>query len=366
MENNFFNQNKYKKGLIEFIKNISVGKIGSKQLKSEEDLRQFFAIWLNDFLKEVEYIDKEAYFLLDNEVRVRKGRIDSKFRNIIIEFKIYGLLDNPKELQNAKDQLKEKYLLDDKYKNQTMYGFLFDGKSIFTLYKNYDNKIEELNSKSGKLDLEKFNFFIITLTSKEISAFIFKEDFSILDINIEKPSLKLLRILFVFIKKSQNQRTLLLYKEWEKLFKLSESDKGKHEDIVLRRETITNLIGDEINNSDSEYKALYSLHTALSIILKLIAIKIIDNFVLNKKSITFTEIFNLELKDSKVFFGELENGNLFKNSGILNLIEGDFFSWYIKENWNEKIYNILKELIIELSLYNEPINSNRTFKFLIP
>lgn len=62
------------------------------------------------------------------------------------------------------------------------------------------------------------------------------------------------------------ERTKLIFTEWEKLFRLAEGgDNGKHKDINDRRIASSKIFGTEIN-AETEYKALFALHTTISII----------------------------------------------------------------------------------------------------
>lgn len=341
----------YRNDLVNFLNTID-----KQNLNSETDIIKYFETWLNNLLKKHKAIEENTVFHISSEVKVKLGSIDSKYRDIFIEYKKFGRLDSKKEIIDGTKQLKNKYLLDEQFKNQRVFGFLFDGKSIFSFIKNPDNKIYDIKEKSGKLDFKKLDYFIkniLSVDKKEISALNFKNDFGILDDDFSKPSVKILRSLFKSIKKTTNTRTLLLYKEWEKLFKLSEDDSGKHEDIGLRRKELTKILGIEICDADDEYKGLYALHSTLSIILKLIAIKIINNFTVNKKDSSFASLQSVDTAKLKLFFDDLEHGILFKNNGVLNLIEGDFFAWYIKEGWDESLSEALNELIITLTRYED-------------
>ncbi len=59
-------------------------------------------------------------------------------------------------------------------------------------------------------------------------------------------------------------------------FHLSESDKGQNEDIEKKEEkALGRLFGVNINDSETDYKALFALQTTYAIIVKLIACKVV-------------------------------------------------------------------------------------------
>ena len=49
----------------------------------------------------------------------------------------------------------------------------------------------------------------------------------------------------------------------------------------------------------------------------------------------------------------IENGEIFKQIGLNNLLEGDFFSWYVYEDaWNNDIFKAVLDVIYKLTEYS--------------
>jgi len=144
-----------------------------------------------------------------------------------------------------------------------------------------------------------------------------------------------------------NQKKDLFFKEWEKLFRLSEADnlntKSVHEDIGKRRNVLSEIFGINIDESN-EYKTLFILHTALSIILKLLIY------------ITLLKYRNetININELKQFFKNLENGLLFESLGVTNMGKADFFSWYIDLEWDEEFSNLIKNIYNLTTTYQIP------------
>ena len=56
----------------------------------------------------------------------------------------------------------------------------------------------------------------------------------------------------------------------------------------------------------------------------------------------------------KSFFQQLEDGFTFRNSGIRNLLEGDFFAWYCDDNqWSNDIFDAISQIINLLISYED-------------
>ncbi|PTG77223.1 hypothetical protein BU667_11600 [Staphylococcus chromogenes] len=121
----------------------------------------------------------------------------------------------------------------------------------------------------------------------------------------------------------------MLFKEWQVLFHLSETDMGKNQDIIKRRSELSNLFEVNINDARSEYLALFSLQTTYAIIIKLIACKLLNKRLTNSENIKYFNDLTVVTSDElKEFLEKIEDGYSFSDNGIYNLLEGDFFSWY--------------------------------------
>lgn len=336
---------------------------------NEEDLKYHFENLLNNLLKNLGFIDD--YEVFSHETKNANGRTDFQYGNTIIEYKKYNLLSNSSELSKAKKQT-QNYLKDNRFKGFKVFAFLFDGVKLFCYEKDEKDNINFKNDFNEELNHKSLNNLIETIFATgiiTISPTNIKKDFGIIDKNNKISNnievLDLLRHLFKILtnEKDLNPRTLLLYKEWEKMFRLAENDNGKHQDILDRRNVFSKIFNQAINTND-EYKAFFSLHTTLSIIIKLFLTRVICDKI---KIDDFYKTDNLlNLKD---FFNDLENGKYFNKINILNLTDNDFFSWYVKENFTKELANSLQKIIFKICNYEninliEKVNMLDLFKEL--
>lgn len=345
-----FENQKYKNSLLKIInENIF------SSCKSEEDLRKKFEAETNRILRLIGAIPDDEYIEFNSEVTTENGRrIDSKYKNIIIEYKKYRKLDNKTEHDNAVRQLYD-YLADSQFQGKSVYGILFDGHTMEFYHKD-QNGIYYTPKINGTISIKNLDYYFkITFlrNKKEISSFCLKQDFEIKSKSIKETY----RYIFNALMNRTNKRTTLMLNEWKKMFRLSETDtldgENTHPDIKKRRKVLSELTGIIIDNSEKEYEAIFSLHTLFAIILKILLCKSVNEF----KNILDNNIESLCLKgidEIKQFFVQLENGTLLRDAGLINMLEGDFFSWYIKENlWNEYFINKLKILIETVAEYEE-------------
>lgn len=192
---------------------------------------------------------------------------------------------------------------------------------------------------------------------KEISSINIQQDFAILTnggIKVkENIVLEMLRNIYILFESEQAEKNQFLYTEWENLFKLSEKDKKKEADIKKRIEIFTKMIGIDIKK-EKEHEVLFCLHTTLNIIIKLFLVKTANS--LKNLFPALEKIENLyetsDILKLKKFMQEIESGEYFKQLNITNLNVGNFFSWYLSENWNKTFFENLKKVIMLVDTYD--------------
>ena len=192
---------------------------------------------------------------------------------------------------------------------------------------------------------------------KEISSINIQQDFAILTNGGKKIKenviLEMLRNIYVLLENKQTKNNQFLYLEWENLFKLSEKDKKKENDVNKRIEIFKEMIGIDIKKEE-EHKVLFSLHTTLNIIIKLFLVKSANSLNNLFSSLEKLEKFykTNDISKLKQFMQKVENGEYFERLNIKNLNDGDFFSWYLFEEWNETFFKNLKKVIMLVDTYN--------------
>ena len=192
---------------------------------------------------------------------------------------------------------------------------------------------------------------------KEISSINIQQDFAILSNGgtqvKENIILEMLRNIYILFEHNKIKENQFLYTEWENLFKLSEKDKKKENDVNKRIEIFTEMIGIDIKKEE-EHKVLFSLHTTLNIIIKLFLVKFANS--LKNLFPALERIENLyetnDILKLKKFIKEIESGEYFKQINIINLNDGDFFSWYLSEEWNKTFFENLKKVIMLVDTYD--------------
>ncbi|WKU12503.1 Eco57I restriction-modification methylase domain-containing protein [Staphylococcus devriesei] len=226
-----------------------------------------------------------------------------------------------------------------------------DGKKI--------GKIGYVNEKYNTLpfknittnDIDEIVKALIFSKSKKLNSQNITTDFGLRPHSI---TMKLTNKLFHSLYNQElDTKTLMLFKEWQVLFHLSETDMGKNQDIIKRRSELSNLFEVNINDARSEYLALFSLQTTYAIIIKLIACKLLNKRLTNSENIKYFNDLTVVTSDElKEFLEKIEDGYSFSDNGIYNLLEGDFFSWYhLDSHWDYELYTLFNNLISKIEEY---------------
>jgi hypothetical protein len=226
-------------------------------------VRNFFEIDI-DFRKE------------ENQTTLRHkfvGRMDAVCNNLVIEYKKLGKLETEKDKVKATKQLSDYLLQLLKEEGNEYHGILTDGIKIRYIYFQ-EGEIHATSFKSiDENDLDKIVQSLVDLNNKRFVPKNIVDDFKLE--SRTGLTAELANYLFKSLLEKKSEKTSMLFQEWEVLFHLSETDKGQNDDIDKRRKALGRLFGISINDSDTDYKALFALQTTYAIIVKLIACKVV-------------------------------------------------------------------------------------------
>jgi hypothetical protein len=208
------------------------------------------------------------------------GRMDAVCNNLVIEYKKLGKLDKEKDKEKASEQLTDYLLQLLKEDGNEYHGVLTDGIKIRYLYFQ-NGEIHKTSFKNiDETDLDKLIQSLVDLNNKRFVPKNIVDDFKLH--SRAGVTSELANYLFKALINKKSEKTSMLFQEWEVLFHLSETDKGQNDDINKRRKALGKLFGVTINDSETDYKALFALQTTYAIIVKLIACKVVTKIEFNK------------------------------------------------------------------------------------
>lgn len=327
--------------------------------KNEATIESNFEIQLYGLLKEINFnFVPEKECPVETRRHIGKGRIDSKISAVVIEYKHPSKLKTTSGIKKASEQLKD-YLSGLWDKDPSFYyGFLTDGLKCKEIIFERDG----LASESAAVEFEYKEALrliknIVLLEKTELTPRNLIKDFC----SPKEDSLiyKIARNLFAILKKNPTKKTKMLQLEWEQLFKLGHEDKSQQKMIQEREKKLQEIIGEDFASYD-QYIALFALQTTYAIVIKLIAYRIISEIRFDKPLKSYHSWLKANSNTLRIFCETLEEGDIFKKLGIINLLEGDFFSWYSdSEQWNSEIATYIKKILGILARYE---NATEIFK----
>ncbi len=292
------------------------------------------------------------------------GRIDAVVNNLIIEYKHHSKLNTNDNANLATQQVIDYLNAIESQQNFKYNAILTDGIKI--CYFSFVND-EVRHTTLSPISNNDIDIIIKALLANDTKRFVPENILRDFSINYFTPSISknVALSLYASLKNNRTEKTLMLFVEWQNLMHLSLEDNGKGNDIQKRRADLTKIFSDTIDDTESEYSALYALQTTYAIIVKLIACKVIDNIEYSDHARNYYDLSNATSIEMQKFFEKMEDGYSYRNNNITNFLEGDFFSWYSDRNqWNDQFYKNILEVIkcidqysaFSLNVYYEPID----------
>lgn len=280
-----------------------------------------------------------------------KGRMDSRIGALVIEYKHNSRLRSQRDIISAIEQIGEYLASLSRTSNSEITGFVTDGIHLYEL-KAMDGKT---TGPSGRCKLDERSLLriiksIVALEQAALTAENIVRDFC--GISYEGALFDLAGILNTMLKTQASPKTAMLMAEWEALFKLAHEDQSQQKRIQERRSVLAIIFKNKLEDASSEYRTLFALHTAYAIVLKFIAYRVVAELQFGEPLKNYKAMIAADSRDLLSFCSELEDGEIFRKLGILNLLEGDFFSWYAdKGQWNDELARALQNVLEILGRY---------------
>ena len=270
-------------------------------------------------------------------------RTDALFGTVVIEYKRPNRLAAPAQWREAVEQLKG-YLEEEATRTgvpvQRYAGILIDGVHVGFVRRVEENWSvvgpEVVQAQSIGLVLE----YLRGLSRKPLEPEQFSSDFG--------PRAEVARrVITAFWQALQtpSQKTEMLFQEWKQLFgQISGYTSEQLPEIIEMEQEYW------IHAEHDMPRLLFTVHTYYALLIKLLAAEIVT---LVRKGIgqSFIEqaaVF--EIGQLRQALTDMEDGGTFRNLQIENLLEGDFFSWYL-EQWNTDVGSAIQALLSLLQTY---------------
>lgn len=282
-----------------------------------------------------------------------RGRTDSRIGALIIEYKQPSTLKSTKDIEQAVSQLASYVEAIANELGNEIVGYLTDGTKIMEMRASAAGDVSA--SSFQPIDAKSLDRLVRSIISLEKSALTAAN--LIRDFCGDASSgivFQVARKLNDILAYKATSKTEMLRTEWEALFRLAHEDQSQQRRIQDRQRVLSDIFSVTINEATMEYRALFSLHTAYAIILKMIAYRVVSDVKFGAVLQGYKALTTADHDVMRAFVATLEDGELFRQIGILNLLEGDFFSWYADENqWDDGITEAIRDILVILARYED-------------
>ncbi|MEM2591085.1 MAG: hypothetical protein QXI60_00700, partial [Thermofilaceae archaeon] len=319
----------------------------------EADFRRVVDRMLEEFCAEIGLNPQ-----VRTEYTLATGRADAVFNRLVIEYERPGVLKDPPDAatHRAVQQVKG-YItgLAKKggHKLERLAGVVFDG--YFIIFVRYIRGQWTVEGPFGvnPHSLEWFLTWLaglssgIALTSENLTR-----DFSIGQLRTQNILRELYQALGPELAEP-NSIVSKLFEQWRLFFSeaidYSEAFGGRKLEPLKKW---VRKAGLNIHSAEEAERFFFVLHTYFALLVKLLAwLALSRHLGVRLGAPSFAQLVTANSETLRRHLHELESGGIFRAYGILNLLEGDFFEWYLHA-WNENIEAALREIIQRLKDYD--------------
>jgi len=315
-----------------------------------------------DFRREASQIFEEAgnkaglTIVPRDEFTVARGRVDSVYNRLVLEYKRPGVLKESKSAksnQSVIQQVKD-YILDvakkERREAQRLAGVAIDGHYFIFVRRVGEGWSVDEPLPVNKSTVERFLRLLFSLSS---GAALVPENL-IEDFGPKQRIAQVaVRALYRGFSSTKHPLVNNLFKQWRHFFSEATDYKEWSERIESKpefRSFVASLwTKDEIKHLDPA-RVFFVLHTYYALLIKLVASLAAARFAGGTVA-PLAQLAAREGDDLKDAFQYIEDGGLFRDYGIHNFLEGDFFGWYLPA-WNKDIEDAVSGLIKRLAEYD--------------
>lgn len=280
--------------------------------------------------------------------------MDSVYNRLVLEYKRPKVLKTKNDNRVNQDVIQQvkDYILDtakrERREAQRLAGVATDG--IFYIFVrrvgegwSVDDPVEVDNAST-----ERFLRLLFSLsTGAALVPENLIEDFGPKTLRAQRA----VRSIYATLHRSKEPLVLKLFEQWKLFFSEATDYKEWAERIESKDEFRSFVRGMGLDPKYAEApKVFFALHTYYALLIKLVATLAAARFAGDTRT-PLTQWASKQGEDLRKVFADLERGGLFREYGIRNFLEGDFFGWYLAA-WNDEIEEAVHILVQRLAEYD--------------
>ncbi len=319
----------------------------------EADFRRAIDPMLEEFCAEIGLNP-----LVHAEYTLATGRADAVFNRLVIEYERPGVLKKTPDaatrraVQQVKDHITG-LAKKERHKIERLAGVVFDGYFLIFVRSIHGRWTEEGPFEVNPHSLKRFLTWLASLSSGiALTSENLNRDFSIEQLRTQN----ILRELFQALNAALGEKDGIvskLFEQWRLFFSeaidYSEAFGGRKLEPLKKW---VRKAGLNIHSAEEAERFFFVLHTYFALLVKLLAwLALSRHLGVKLGAPSFAGLATADSETLRRHLRELEAGGIFRAYGILNLLEGDFFEWYLHA-WNRNIEAALREIIRRLDEYD--------------
>jgi len=297
---------------------------------------------LADRLKLPIYL-REEYTLLE-------GRADAVYNRLVLEYKAPGVLRESNSCKSNKDKIEKvkDYIRGlvrrERHKPERLAGVLLDGN--YFIFIRTKEGVWHIDSPL-KVDDYSTEYFLKLLASLSKELALIPENL-IKDFGENRPvSRKAVSSLYKALIETEQPKVKKLFEQWSLQFgEVCDYERASK----LKVDSFARRFG--ITSKDIKpFHFFFCLHTYYATFIKLLAVQVVHYYAMPKLGTDIRQAATFGSQQLRTYLEKMEEGGIFRELGIANFLEGDFFRWYL-DIWDEPIYQAAREIVSALSNYS--------------
>ncbi len=323
----------------------------AKASRNEREFQTRVGRLLENFAQKV-----EVDLLIREEYIVATGRADAVYNRLIIEYEApYSLRPNlahgrtAHAVQQAMDYI-EGIAQHEHQDKERLLGVAFDGLYLIFVRFREGAWVIEPPLEWGPRSAARLLRSVVSLSSgRALTPENLVEDFGAANLHSQRITRAFYQALF-----GHNDDLVgTLFQQWQLFF----SEVSGYDEATAHLQSKSELrlfargMGLSPDITDPP-RLFFAIHTYFSFLAKCIARLVLERYAGGGLTTTpLTILANLDSESFKRELSRMEEGGIFRTLGFVNLLEGDFFSWYLHA-WSDELNEALQLTIRRLAEYN--------------
>jgi SAM-dependent methyltransferase len=295
-----------------------------------------------------------------HEYSVASGRVDSLYNKLIIEYKAPGKIRESNEGKTNQEIIAQTqgYVLDvakkQKKEANRLAGVATDGFHFIFMRRFGESWAVDEPERVSAVTTEKFLRLLFSLsTGKALIPENLIEDFGPSSLRARRAVKALYQALHANLERTAGKELVgRLFEQWKTFFAEATEYTEWSARIEAKEEFRSFVSGMGLDPQYVEAsKVFFALHTYYALLVKLVASLAAARFAGAGETKPLAEFQGKNGGELRQVFSELEHGGLFRQFGIRNFLEGDFFGWYVLA-WDASVEEAVSRLVQPLSEYD--------------